>query len=371
MRHETTCPLSDNFLCGFLNNIWKDGWLDCFSNDHFLIHAINDNISNYHGKKRLEENNANLFCFKSHVGMDFSINLSNKLDHLCKVFEKEQIKKFVVDQLSAGKEHYDEDQFFRALTEVEVLHFFSNYVYSVNKKCIYEPHIGINGKNPEARFIFDNKVIVDIEVKTPGFSNNDILDKLLLPTVLINNDGRNALSKLCVNRNVKCLFPRVRKLVDFLNSAASKFERPLSSMHVNLLYINWTYSEFPSKSFLEAYSILFNDLTGLLKHKEIGLQFGVSEEAYSKISAVIVYTSSLNNLVFQDFRYLWSTKNFSIIFLNGDETLITKITQMDWHLNSTAPLVLSDFKAHSIDDQVEEAYVCTKAIELINQYRLS
>ena len=47
------------------------------------------------------------------------------------------------------------------------------------------------------------------------------------------------------------------KLKDFLNSASSKFSVPQSNEY-NLLYINWSYCDFASNSFLEAWSLLTN-----------------------------------------------------------------------------------------------------------------
>ena len=46
--------------------------------------------------------------------------------------------------------------------------------------------------------------------------------------------------------------PRVQKLKDFLNSAADKFEPVDHVNHMNLLYINWSYSEFEEEGYQEA-----------------------------------------------------------------------------------------------------------------------
>lgn len=365
MRSQTRSPLENNQLCGFINKLWADGWLDSFSQDHFLIRAIENRLIDFHGKEQLSQNNFNIYNFQNNVGINFAINFSNKMEHMNAVFGEKEIKHFVENQLSAGKERYNEDQFLRGLTELEVLQYFSTFAYSVNKQAFYEPPIGMNGKNPEARFIYNNSVIVDIEVKTPGFSNESIQEKLLIPTVLLDNPGRIELQSFCEEKNVKCLLPRMYKLVQFLNSAVDKFEAPTSPKHLNLLYINWSYSEFPSKSFLEAYGILFNKLTGLLNHKAIGIHCGIKEEVYSKISAVIVYTSSLNNLISQDFRYLWATRYFAIIPMNVDKKLLLRVTDMDYRRNDIPPFILADFKSKTIDEQAEEAYTCVKASEII------
>lgn len=367
MRHDIISPLKDDLFCGFLNKLWNDGWLDSYSDNHFLIRAMNNNIDSFAGRTQLEANNANLFNYGKKIGYNFAVNFSNKLSHLYNVFGEDEIRKFVIDQLSAGKDNYDEDQFFRALSEVEVLQFYSTFVYSANKICRYEPSLGENGRNPEARFIYDEKITVDIEMKTPGFSNDNKREKMLLPTVLINENGRKTIHELCSLHDYECKLPRARKIVDFINSASSKFEAPTSANHLNLLYINWSYSEFPSRGYLEAYSILYNDLTGFINHKEIGLKFGIKEEAYTNISAIIVYTSSLNNLITQDFRYLWSTRNFAIVPLNVDITLLAKITQMNYHNNKFPPYLLSTSNARSYDEQIEEAVLSTKVIQILKK----
>ena len=114
--------------------------------------------------------------------------------------------------------------------------------------------------------------------------------------------------ELCENNSFRCVMPRVTKLVQFINSAANKFEKPKEN-EFNLLYINWSYSDFPSNGFLEAWSLLTNDKNGILTHPEIGISLPfdspICSNAYEKITAVIVYTSSLDQLMFSDFRYSW------------------------------------------------------------------
>ena len=88
MRRHTKSPLDKDFLCNFLNKIWTEGWLDSFSEDHFLICAMKNHITEYHGKSQLQENNANLFNYEKNAGLNFAINFSNKLAHLCELFGK-------------------------------------------------------------------------------------------------------------------------------------------------------------------------------------------------------------------------------------------------------------------------------------------
>ena len=91
----------------------------------------------------------------------------------------------------------------------------------------------------------------------------------------------------------------------------------------------------------------------MLNHKEIGIEMGICEEAYEKISAIVVYTSSLNSIIFQDLRYLWSTRRFAImpnLYLNSsllNDRLLLKATDMDYKKNQRIPRVMCDFKTES------------------------
>ena len=154
------------------------------------------------------------------------------------------------------------------------------------------------------------------------------------------------MQELCAENNSKCIFPRVTKLVQFINSAAEKFAKPNENEY-NLLYINWSYSDFPSNGFLEAWSLLTNEVNGILTHPEIGTKLPFKEpicsEAYEKITAVIVYTSSLDQLMFSDFCYAWQKSprtgaRFRMFVINkelrekelaNDSNILFKITGMN------------------------------------------
>jgi hypothetical protein len=189
MRCDVNSPLNDNFLCEFLNKIWTEGWLDDFSDEHFLIKAMHNQVQNFVGYDQLKQNNFNIYDY-SNFSENFLVNLSHKLDHLCKIFGEKEIKRFVKTQLSAGKSNYDEDQFFRALSEIEILKYFGTFGPGKLSKAIYEPAIGINGKNPEARFYYEDEIILDVEVKTPGFSHEQYKEKIVIPSVLLNDKGK-------------------------------------------------------------------------------------------------------------------------------------------------------------------------------------
>jgi hypothetical protein len=155
LRHNDVFPLATNFMCDFSKYMWVNGWLDEFSGEHFLIKTIKnefDSIEKIRAFPQLNNNNFNIYDHSTSFCSNFVINFSCKMEYLNNIFGEDKIKKFVVDQLSAGKVNYNEDQFFRALTEIEILKYFGTFGYSILIKAVYEPAVGENGKNPEARF---------------------------------------------------------------------------------------------------------------------------------------------------------------------------------------------------------------------------
>lgn len=50
LRSETPFPSEfDNLICSFLKRIWQEGWLDEYSNDHFLIMALEGRLNEFTG----------------------------------------------------------------------------------------------------------------------------------------------------------------------------------------------------------------------------------------------------------------------------------------------------------------------------------
>ena len=332
-------PLAAFDLPGMLKEAWEEGWLDEYNENHFLIKAIYGKLDRYCGYQQYIANNLHMWkTTEENFHINFCINFSAKLAGLSGFFGKEKIQRFVEDQLSAGKTAYDEEQFFRALSEVSVLAFWMRK----SKSGEYEPRI--NGKkNPEARFFCVNGVTVDVEVKTPGFPDVDRLKEYAIPTVLLDDKGAE-FTAYCHAQGLTAILPRVFKLKEFLNSAAAKFEEVDHVDHMNFLYINWTFSEYPESSFLEAYGLLANPDNGLLINRAIGKEFGVSNDVYEKITAVIVYTESLNGLMFDDFRYVWTKApeghpHFAIIGMHNVENLF-ETTGMNACGNMPVPALL-------------------------------
>lgn len=123
-----------------------------------------------------------------------------------------------------------------------------------SKSGEYEPHT--NGKkNPEARFLCKNEVVIDVEVKTPGFKDFAGNKNIVLPTVLLDEEGRGIFLNYCKTHNLNGAMPRVMKIKDYLNSAAEKFEEVDHINHMNLLFINWSLSEFDESGYQEPESV--------------------------------------------------------------------------------------------------------------------
>lgn len=329
MRYsDAPYPLAGIDRYGMLKKAWEDGWLDEFHDSHFLIKAINGKLDQYRGYQQYIANNLHMWNItKENFCINFCMNFSVKLAGLASFFGENKIRQFIEDQLSAGKAVYDEEQFFRALSEVSILVFWRRN----SKSGEYEPRT--NGKkNPEARFHCVNGVTVDVEVKTPGFPDVDGIREYAIPTVLLDDKGKE-FTDYCKKHGLIAVLPRVFKLKDFLNSAAEKFEEVNHVDHMNFLYINWTFSEYPESSFLEAYGLLANSDNGLLTNRTIGKEFDISDEVYTKITAVIVYTESLNGLMFGDFSYVWTRSSegyphFAIIGIHNIDDLF-KTTGMN------------------------------------------
>ena len=288
-------------MAGGLQQAWEKGWLDEYSDEHFLIKAIEKRLDKYPRLFQVPARLVQVYPITHETFQEnFCVNFSSKIRGLISLFGEDNIRRFFTNQLSAGKTNYDENQFFRGLSEVSVLSF-----WRMNAKLgEYEPKT--NGeKNPEARILCNNGVRVDVEVKTPGFKDFAGIENIVIPTVLLDDEGRKEFMSFCKLNGLNGAMPRVMKIKDFLNSAAEKFDEVDHVHHMNLLYINWTLSEFEESGYQEAFSLMANSTNGILIHRELGVSLGIHEEVYNKITAVIVYTESLHGLMFGDFRWVW------------------------------------------------------------------
>lgn len=296
-----------------LSNMNEKGYFDTYSDEHFLIKAMQGKLDYFKKYKHLIKGSL-YFSDDYNNAVKFVANFSTKFKFFCNHFNEDEMKKFVINQLSAGKKNYDEAQFFRAFSEIHVLNFLMAHGPKL-KKAIYEPKLGTNGSNPEARLEYENGIIIDVEVKTPGFKSQITGSKkgFIIPTFILDEKLKKNLRRQCDKRGFEFILPRVDKLKDFINSAGKKFEIPKDNKHINLLFINWTYTDVERRGYLEPYSLLYNNLNGLLKNKEIALSIGINEEALKKISAVIIYQDCFDSLVFGEFLSIWKGYNFRML----------------------------------------------------------
>ena len=123
LRSETPFPTKfDNVICSYLKRIWQEGWLDEYSTDHFLIMALDGRLNEFTWNEQFLNNNNNAYYSAitkdgtvdyETFSMNFCTNLSTKLAGMSAMFGEKETKKFIMDQLSAGKENYDENIFFK------------------------------------------------------------------------------------------------------------------------------------------------------------------------------------------------------------------------------------------------------------------
>lgn len=158
-RSQHGFPAKRIDITGFLNHCWTEGWFDEYSNDHFLIKAIEDRVSDLEWKTQMISNNSlSIFSpINENGAVDFSqfsqvfvMNISECLSTMSMCFSEEKISAFIQNQLSAGKTHYDENMFFQALSEIEILDFYCSRFPA--KSAVYEPRLGVGQANPEASF---------------------------------------------------------------------------------------------------------------------------------------------------------------------------------------------------------------------------
>lgn len=402
MRSQTSFPIKGyGELCSFLNTAWTEGWLDEYSEDHFLIKAMENRLDAFVGKEQLVENDLNLQGMIRPDGsvdtaafnLNFCLNFSNRMGFLAQKFGKEQIRRFMTDQMSAGKDHYKEDAFFQAMSEVSELSFYAGMLPWF--QMIYEPPVEEAGsrKNPEASLTGricckvddgsgmeqERTVTIHIEVKSPEFPHDrHEKEKIAIPTVLLTDQGRQEVKCFCKERGMKYLDPRVLKLRDFINSAAGKFTMPKEDQF-HLLYINWSYRDFPSNSFLEAWSLLTNEINGILTHPELAAQIGIVPEAFEKITAVIVYTESLEGLMFGDFRYVWQCcgvgKRFRMWVLdeklrNAEQADRSNVLFYSTGMNPSegrTQMVMTDCKSQNSAERAEHVKLTMELADLIRR----
>ncbi len=329
-----------NILTEYLYEKKEQGVFDEFSEEHFLMRAMEGDLKYFQNSRFLFNNIADPHINYIHCQNSFLMNFNRSLKNLKYIFSDKEIDDFIRNQLSAGKENYSEDQFFRAYSEINILNYLYLFTraYSKNVKAIYEPPLGENGANPEARFLVDDDIIIDVEVKTPGFSEkiievNDCLGTIRPNSYLTKNQFKKMLEYTKKN-NIKCLLPDIEKLVGFIKDSARKFNNPYHAKHFNILFINWTYTELPTISYNEPISLLTNNMAGIFKNISVQKALGLSKSDLSKFSAVIVYFDNVESIITGDFRRLYLNNKFRIIInenIAQDWDVLLKILQLKNH----------------------------------------
>ena len=104
---------------------------------------------------------------------------------------------------------------------------------------------------------------------------------------------------------------------------------------INLLIINWTSTDLAETGLFEPTTLLCNPANGLFRNKEIALELGISEDALRKISAIFFYILPEGCLFFNDFRYIFATRQYKIIVnpyaSNVDANKIHELTRLAVH----------------------------------------
>ncbi len=357
-RKEKVPKMLLSLFNDYLLKAWEKGWFDEYSNDHFLIKTLNGEIHKFSGYENMLQISSGPFKHDLEtVRNSICQSLSLSLALLEESFSEKAVKNFVVEKLSGGKANYNENQYLRALSELTVVKWFCLYTRGkyINT-AIYEPRLS-ERRNPEARFIRDD-VIIDVEVKTPGFIPRRNTQPKLTPIILLTEEGRKALTKKCITENVELRLPDINKLKQHLNDAASKFIEPTNDKHFNVVYINWTYCDYPKYAYLEPYSLLMNE-NGILRNKEIGKTIGINEEVYRKITAVVVYNENIEGYVNQDLRHIWAHRTFALAinpYINCDTAILERTLQMEQSKN-IYPIPLSLYEYYAKDITKEEDIV--------------
>lgn len=208
-----------------------------------------------------------------------------------------------------------------------------NYVLLINKhkikQCTYEPRLN-RSSNPEARIELKDGAIIDIEVKTPGFHDTNRRPKKarIKPNLILDNNVKTQIIEYCKINELELVYPRVLKLKEFIRSAASKFVVPTTKRHFNLLFINWTYTDFPECELAEPITILANPINGILTNKKAHGLVGIKNQHIEKISAVVLYKDSMSNILFGDFTYHFQDKSYELLINQANQQYI-KNTEED------------------------------------------
>ncbi len=257
---------------------------------------------------------------KMDIASTFVANFSCGLQRLASHFCEKDIEKFIKGQLAAGKDNYSEDQFVQAFSEVMVLGFLTDFAGKKVVQATYEPKLQ-GQSNPEARIEYNDGVVFDVEVKTPCFPKIITIPKdkrgILKPNMVLTREQFSLAKELCQNANIEFMPPRVLKIKDFIKSASNKFEKVDNIEHFNILFINWTLSDFYNVGVNEPIGLIGNPINGIIHCSEAASQIGISDKDLENISAIVIYRDSFDSISQCDYRWHFAAPKRVELILNG------------------------------------------------------
>jgi len=300
-------------LYKYLEDLKENGLMNQYSKKHFIIQAFNGDCGFFEKYPHLRMGTV---WVNADVPSCFLANFSGRLEQLSRKFTSNDIESFVKDQLAAGKKNYSESQFFRAVSEVNVLSYLINCT-GVFESAEYEPRVAHGKSNPEARIKFKDNIIIDVEVKTPGFTNKvkipDSQIGVIKPNVIMDFETEEKMKNYYNKEGISIIDSRGLKLQSFIKSSSKKFSSPKSKKHFNILFINWTYTDFPECGLNEPKSLLINPVSGLLHSNEALKAVGLEKNELENISAIVLYRDNIETILSCDFRYSFASKNCLLI----------------------------------------------------------
>lgn len=323
----------------FTKQLYEQGLFESYSGNHFLIRALTGKLDYLNEYPHLAVPGSLTFDKETDTE-NFLNNFSVKFKGFYDTFNEKDMKKFIGNQLAAGKKNYNENQFFRAISEINVINFVRCLGPGL-KEAIYEPELNENNKkNPEVRLIFENDIVVDLEVKTPGFGDANRflkqknIEYLIRLNVLVTDNERKGYINKFKKSKAEVVLPRVGKIKDYINSAGEKFVIPNNGKHINLLFINWTYTEFQQKSLIEPLGVLYNPKNGILRSPKFLDSLGINKEALKKISAIILYGDTFNSILYSNMLNIYEHMSYYMIpnelyCENLDINLLKLVTNMN------------------------------------------
>lgn len=135
MRSQTPYPAHVNLdFLETIKNFGETGVLNDYSENHFLIRIINNDISYFKDlfqRRNIRDIDPGIFSW------NFILNLDGKIKNFINRFGNVEIEHFFKNQFAAGKSSYNENQFFEALSEFHVLSFSPISV----RQCYERPYM--------------------------------------------------------------------------------------------------------------------------------------------------------------------------------------------------------------------------------------